>query len=65
MQGKYKPVIIFSVLQELVLRAGLTLALRGRDDRGLIPILSFVAKNMTNPRYSTLLIDVAHAILGP
>ena len=56
--------MVVSFLQELVLRSGLVLALRGRNDKSLQPILSFVSKHLTNPRYSSLLIDVAHALLG-
>lgn len=58
-----RPTVIISFIQELVLRSVLVAALRGRNDRSLQPILAFVAKHISNPRYSALLIDVAHTLL--
>lgn len=59
-----RPVVVVSVIQELILRSGLTNALRGRNDKGLKPILAFLTKYISNPRFSSLLIDVTHALLG-
>lgn len=52
-----------SVIHELIQRAGLKRAMSGRDERSLKPLLTFVVKNVTNPRYISLLIDVATAML--
>eukprot|EP00052_Salpingoeca_macrocollata_P021387 m.183248 g.183248 ORF g.183248 m.183248 type:complete len:497 (+) comp21517_c1_seq2:131-1621(+) len=59
----YRPIVIVSFLHELGQRSGLVNALRGRTDHALQPILSFVVKHITNPRYSPLLISVAEVIL--
>ena len=64
MQQNLPPVIIISLLDELILRDGLLSALSRRDDTSLEPILRFLAKHVLNPRYSGLLIDVVHVVLG-
>jgi U3 small nucleolar RNA-associated protein 15 len=58
------PVIVVSLLEELIARDGLRSALSGRDDVGLERIVKFVAKYITHPRWSSLLIDVTNVILG-
>eukprot|EP00041_Stephanoeca_diplocostata_P010066 m.159431 g.159431 ORF g.159431 m.159431 type:complete len:510 (+) comp18006_c0_seq1:244-1773(+) len=58
-----KPVIITSFLQELIYRSALKRALAGRDEQSLKPLLQFVTKHITNPRFSSLLIDVCAVIL--
>lgn len=62
-QGGHQPVIVISLLQELIRRSALHLALRGRDDHALKPLLVFVVAHITNPRYTPLLLDVANIIL--
>lgn len=57
------PLVIVTVLDELSRRNGLTIALSGRDELSLEPLLAFIAKFVTNPRYSILIIKVAHCIL--
>src|SRR5689334_18800431 len=59
-----RAVVICTVLDELVQRSALRLALSSRDDRTLQPLLKFMLKTLTNPRYATLLIDVANIVLG-
>ncbi|KAJ2706441.1 U3 small nucleolar RNA-associated protein [Coemansia sp. IMI 203386] len=54
---------IVSLLQELVHRDGLGAALSGRDELSLDPILRFVAKYISHPRYTQLLIRVSNVIL--
>jgi U3 small nucleolar RNA-associated protein 15 len=56
--------VVASVLDELLQRNALNVALGGRNDVSLAPILQFLVKHVTNPRYSSLLIDVSNAILG-
>lgn len=58
-----QPLIVTSVLDELVQRAGLKIALSNRDERSLEPILRFLVKYIAHPRYSQLLIDVANVLL--
>ncbi len=63
-QGQFRPVVVVSLLNELVQREGLQIALSGRDDQALKPILEFASRNISNPRYTSLLISVAEVILG-
>lgn len=53
-----------SLIEELVHRDGLRIALKGRDEHTLYPILNFLDKNMLNPRYSVILVSVFEMILG-
>lgn len=57
------PLVIVTVLEELSRRNGLTIALSGRDETSLEPLLSFAAKFISNPRYCRLIIKVSHCIL--
>lgn len=52
------PVVVVSVLEELMHRHGLVTALSGRDEVTLEPLLGFLAKYTTHPKYAPLLIDV-------
>lgn len=56
------PVIVFSMLEELVLRNGLGIALAGRDEETLQPLVAFIVKYITHPRYASLLIDVCNVL---
>lgn len=58
------PVVVITVLEELVARAGLRIALSGRDEVTLEPLVAFVAKYITHPRYASLLIDVCNVLFG-
>eukprot|EP00696_Hemimastix_kukwesjijk_P010727 gnl/Hemi2/23498_TR7874_c0_g1_i1.p1 gnl/Hemi2/23498_TR7874_c0_g1~~gnl/Hemi2/23498_TR7874_c0_g1_i1.p1 ORF type:complete len:230 (+),score=69.48 gnl/Hemi2/23498_TR7874_c0_g1_i1:971-1660(+) len=57
-----RPVIGISVLEELSARDGLKIAVSGRDEAGLEPLLTFINKHITNPRYSSMLVDVANLV---
>jgi len=52
------------MLEELINREGLRIALSGRDDVSLEPITKFIMKNIINPNYTELLVDVTNVILG-
>ncbi|KAI8870767.1 WD40 repeat-like protein [Ramicandelaber brevisporus] len=54
---------VISVIQELIQRGGLKIALGGRDDIALEPIVRFVTKNIGKQQYTSILLDVAHVIL--
>jgi U3 small nucleolar RNA-associated protein 15 len=56
------PVVIVSVMDELAKRDGLAIALRGRDEATLEPIIVFILRNITNPRYSDMLISVTNTV---
>ena len=42
---------------------GLRTALAGRDELRLVPVMEFILKYISNPRYASLLIDVSFMIL--
>ena len=44
-------------------RSGLTIALSGRDETTLEPLLAFIARYIAKPRYMELLIQVSHRLL--
>ena len=58
-----RPVVVVSLLDELIQRDGLKIALTGRDENTLEPILTFLIKNVANPRYTHSLVDVANSLL--
>jgi len=58
------PVLVVALLDELNSRKGLQAALAGRDDTCLEPVLSFVVKFITNPRFAPVLIKVSEIILN-
>jgi U3 small nucleolar RNA-associated protein 15 len=57
------PVVVVTVMEELCRRNGLTIALSGRDETSLEPLLSFAAKYVSHPRYSKLVSQVTQVIL--
>lgn len=54
---------IMSVLEALIQRGGLRLALADRDQTGLEGILGFVVKHIDNPENASLMIDLANILL--
>ena len=52
------------MLEELINREGLRIALAGRDDVSLEPIVKFIMRNIINPNYTELLVNVTNVILG-
>lgn len=58
------PQTTWALVQELVQRDGLRVALTGRDDVTLEPILRFTLKHVTDPRYGEIAADVAGVIIG-
>ena len=57
------PLVVITVLEELCFRSGLTIALSGRDEIALEPLLSFIARYVAHPRYSPLLVQISHKLL--
>ncbi len=57
------PLVVITVLEELCRRSGLTVALSGRDEGSLEPLISFAARYVNHPKYSKLIVQVAHKIL--
>jgi U3 small nucleolar RNA-associated protein 15 len=64
LETKQTPIIVVSLLEELIHRDGLRIALGGRDDIGLEPIARFLVKHINNQRYAPLLVTVANVVLG-
>lgn len=58
------PATTFALLEELIRRDGLPIALANRTDLTLEPVLSFLVKHITHPRYSVLAVDVASVLVG-
>jgi U3 small nucleolar RNA-associated protein 15 len=58
-----RPVVVASFLQELIYRSALKRALAGRDETTLKPMLTFLSRNITNPRFASVLIDTGVVIL--
>ncbi|KAL1525840.1 hypothetical protein AB1Y20_020675 [Prymnesium parvum] len=55
--------VVVSVVEELVQRNGLRIALQGRDHHTLQPVVAFLARQITSPPYSQVLIGVANLLL--
>lgn len=53
---------VVAVLEELGKRRGLSIAFSNRDEETLEPILSFTVKYITRPRFSSILVGVAHTL---
>jgi len=56
-------VVIVSMFEELMRRSVLDIALQGKDEFGLKPILEFILEHITNPRYREVLVDVTNMLL--
>lgn len=61
---KVPPATTVALIQELLYRDGLRSALAGRDDVLLEPILRFLLKYITDPRFGNTVCDVASLIIG-
>jgi len=57
------PEVVVSVVEELVQRNGLRIALQGRDQQTLQPVVAFLARQITSPPFSQVLIGVANLLL--
>jgi U3 small nucleolar RNA-associated protein 15 len=55
--------LVCQLLTNLIHRQGLETALKNRQDDSLVLICRFILRNITNPSYSRLLIDVFSVIL--
>ncbi|GAA5877675.1 hypothetical protein JCM1840_004981 [Sporobolomyces johnsonii] len=57
------PATTFALMEELIHRDGLPIALANRHDLSLEPVLSFLVKHITSPRYCVLAADVASVLI--
>jgi U3 small nucleolar RNA-associated protein 15 len=58
------PAVTFSLIQELVHRDGMRIALAGRDDVLLEPVLNLLIKHLSDPRFGEMVCDVASIVIG-
>lgn len=58
------PTTTFSLIQELIHRDGLRIALAGRDDVLLEPILRLLLKYIADPRFGELAADITGIVIG-
>ncbi|KAK8850439.1 hypothetical protein IAR55_004357 [Kwoniella newhampshirensis] len=58
-----KPTTTFALIQELIHRDALRIALSGRDDVTLEPILTFLARHVVDPRFGEMASEVAGVII--
>ena len=65
-RGKNNPqkVVVYSLLQELARRDGLSIALSGRNEDELYPILLFTRFLLLEPKYASFMLDVFDTIIG-
>ncbi len=56
--------MVYSVLQELARRDGMNIALSGLSEDQLYPLLKYLTRNLTEPRFTPLLLDVCNIIAG-
>ena len=59
-----RPATTFALIQELVLRDALRIALSGRDDVTLEPVLAFLGRHITDARFGEMASEVAGVIIG-
>lgn len=57
------PTVVVAVMEELVARRGLVIAISNRDAPSLEPLLAFLCKYIVIPKQAKLLIPVAHLVL--
>lgn len=57
------PSTVVAVLEELGKRQGLKAALQNRNEEALEPLLSFVVRYIARPRFTPILMGVAHLLL--
>ena len=56
--------VVYSLLQELARRDGLSIALSGLNEDELAPVLTYLSRNLTTPRFTPLLLDVCNMVTG-
>lgn len=57
------PMLVVGVIDELIYRGGLNIALQYRSEDGLLPLLKFLVRYTTLPRYSKLLLRVCTSVI--
>ncbi len=57
------PEVVVAVIEELVQRNGLRIALQGRDQHSLEPVVAFLVRHITSPPFAAVLLGVANLLL--
>ncbi|KIM20011.1 hypothetical protein M408DRAFT_79767 [Serendipita vermifera MAFF 305830] len=57
------PTVTFSLIQELVQRDGVRIALAGRDDVLLEPVLNLLIRHLSDPRFGEMVCDIASIVI--
>lgn len=58
------PKLVISCFTELIVFNGLNIALNGRDEMGLLPVLKFISKSVQNPEFANVSIEVFSEVLN-
>jgi U3 small nucleolar RNA-associated protein 15 len=57
------PLVVVTILEELSRRSALSIALSGRDEVSIEPLLAFAARYVSQPRYARLIVQVTNVLL--
>jgi U3 small nucleolar RNA-associated protein 15 len=57
------PAVVASVIEELAARSGLDAAVGGRDANGLLPLVTFAHRHISDPRHTKWLVGLTNRIL--
>ncbi|KAI8892322.1 WD40-repeat-containing domain protein, partial [Globomyces pollinis-pini] len=57
------PIVVISMCEELMHRDGIRIALGNRNEEELIPIMTFIQKQIAHPNHTPILTDVLNIIL--
>ena len=55
--------VVAAVIEEVGRRGGLQRALANRDDESLLPILEYIEKNISKPRHTVQMVNIANRIV--
>ena len=55
--------VVAAVIEEVGRRGGLQKALANRDDQSLLPILEYIEKNISKPRHTAQMVNIANRIV--
>mmetsp|Transcript_38583 Transcript_38583/g.109118 ORF Transcript_38583/g.109118 Transcript_38583/m.109118 type:complete len:511 (-) Transcript_38583:107-1639(-) len=59
-----RPEVVATVLEELAQRGGVKSALGGRDAPGLLPLVNFLCRHVSNPRHMRLVVGISNRVLN-
>ena len=59
-----QPGVVAALLEEMIARGALDVGLSGRDDVSLEPLMAFLIKYVSKPRFSKLLVKVCERVLS-